>query len=236
MPFAPVARETAADACARQLRAAVLSGSLPPGEFLPPERELAVELGVNRVTLRTAIARLTAQGLLAVRQGSGTRVVDFRRVGGPELLADLAALAGTGEQARIVADLLAARRGLARALLERLAEVRPDVGPVETAVAAFADAVATGADVETLARADLAVTAALVDAAGSPVFRLLTNPVAAALDALPALQRALYRDPAVNLVGWQALVAWLRSPDPAGIDLILAAAAARDAETVRAVR
>jgi GntR family transcriptional repressor for pyruvate dehydrogenase complex len=235
MPFTPILRETAADACTRSLRAAVLSGELGPGAHLPPERVLAVRLGVNRVTLRTAIARVAAQGLLVARQGSGTRVVDYRRGGGPELLGDLAVLADPTRRERIVTDLLAARRGLARALLERLAAVRPDPAPVRAAIDTFGQAVTDGADPDTLARADLAVTAALVDAADSPVFALCLNPVAAALDALPALRGALYRAPATNLAGWEALAAWLGDPDPALIPVILDAAAARDAVTVAAL-
>lgn len=46
----------------------------PDGAKLPPERELAAELGVNRGTLREALTRLQAQGLLARRQGAGTFV------------------------------------------------------------------------------------------------------------------------------------------------------------------
>ena len=101
------------------------------------------------------------------------------------------------------------------------------------AVEAFAAAI--GGPEERLARADLDVTAALVDAARSPVFALCLNPVAAALESMPTLRRALYRDPASNLAGWQMLVAWLRDPRPEAIDVILAMSAARDLETVRAV-
>ena len=43
---------------------------------LPAERELAVKLGVSRNVLREATKRLELQGLLEIRQGQGTRVVD----------------------------------------------------------------------------------------------------------------------------------------------------------------
>ena len=39
---------------------------------LPPERELAAKLGVNRMTLRRAMEELTDEGLLMRKKGSGT--------------------------------------------------------------------------------------------------------------------------------------------------------------------
>src|SRR5512142_1811525 len=52
------------------------SGKLPPGSRLPPERELAEMLGVNRMTLRQALHLLEAKGLLIRRQGNGTFVAE----------------------------------------------------------------------------------------------------------------------------------------------------------------
>jgi GntR family transcriptional repressor for pyruvate dehydrogenase complex len=45
-------------------------------EWLPPERQLAADLGVSRPALREAIKRLEIQGLLASRHGVGVQVVD----------------------------------------------------------------------------------------------------------------------------------------------------------------
>lgn len=45
-------------------------------EWLPPERQLAVDLGVSRPALREAIKRLEMQGLLASRHGVGVQVID----------------------------------------------------------------------------------------------------------------------------------------------------------------
>ncbi len=57
-----------------QLRAAVLSGRLGPGERLPPSRELAVRLAVSRTTVASAYERLVAEGFLVGRVGAGTYV------------------------------------------------------------------------------------------------------------------------------------------------------------------
>jgi DNA-binding transcriptional regulator YhcF (GntR family) len=56
------------------IRAAVAAGRLRPVERLPALRELADELGVNHNTLRAAVAKLEADGLLESRHGSGTFV------------------------------------------------------------------------------------------------------------------------------------------------------------------
>ncbi len=48
---------------------AVKTRLLSPGDRLPPERELAVQLGVSRSTLRVALRNLVAAGWLEVRRG-----------------------------------------------------------------------------------------------------------------------------------------------------------------------
>jgi GntR family phosphonate transport system transcriptional regulator len=53
------------------LRGAVLDGRYEPGERLPTEQVLADEFGVNRHTVRRAIANLVEAGLLRVEQGRG---------------------------------------------------------------------------------------------------------------------------------------------------------------------
>jgi DNA-binding FadR family transcriptional regulator len=56
------------------VRAAVASGRLRAGDRLPGLREVADQLGVNHNTLRAAVAKLEADGLLETRHGSGTFV------------------------------------------------------------------------------------------------------------------------------------------------------------------
>src|SRR5512135_112555 len=65
-----------ADVVAGDLEARILEGSLKPGDQLPSERRLAVELGVSRPSLREAIQKLVSKGLLSTRHGGGTMVTD----------------------------------------------------------------------------------------------------------------------------------------------------------------
>ncbi|TCL76443.1 DNA-binding transcriptional MocR family regulator [Hydrogenispora ethanolica] len=57
-----------------QIRAFILSGALPPGYRLPPERKLADTLGVNRTTVLNAYRDLRADALIESRVGQGTVV------------------------------------------------------------------------------------------------------------------------------------------------------------------
>lgn len=62
------------DQVARVVTKAITEGQYPVGSQLPPERELAVQLGVSRPTLRQALSTLDARGWLESRQGGGHRV------------------------------------------------------------------------------------------------------------------------------------------------------------------
>jgi DNA-binding FadR family transcriptional regulator len=74
--FREVHRGHAADDVFDQLAAAILRGELATGAELPPERVLAERFGVSRVIARQAVHRLAELGLVRVRQGGATLVLD----------------------------------------------------------------------------------------------------------------------------------------------------------------
>lgn len=76
MPQAKLQVPRISDAIASSLEKRILEGSLKPGDRLPPERELAAELGVSRPSLREAIQKLASKGMVQSRQGGGTYVTD----------------------------------------------------------------------------------------------------------------------------------------------------------------
>jgi GntR family transcriptional regulator, transcriptional repressor for pyruvate dehydrogenase complex len=70
--FEPVQAVTAFEETVERLGTAIRLGLLPPGAQLPPERDLAEQLGISRSTLRQALTALTQSGhLLAVRGRGG---------------------------------------------------------------------------------------------------------------------------------------------------------------------
>ena len=59
-----------------QIRHAVASGRLTPGEKLPSQRELSGELVINHLTVKKAYETLEAEGLICTVRGRGTFVAD----------------------------------------------------------------------------------------------------------------------------------------------------------------
>lgn len=70
----PIKPQRISDQVYEQIRELIFRGRLAPGEQLMPERELAEALTVSRTTVRNAISKLVAIGLLEHRQGQGTFV------------------------------------------------------------------------------------------------------------------------------------------------------------------
>ena len=66
---------TTAEEVVSRLREKIHRGDLKLGDRLPPERDLAKQLGVSRPTLRAGIRSLAAVGVLKSKQGAGTFVV-----------------------------------------------------------------------------------------------------------------------------------------------------------------
>jgi DNA-binding FadR family transcriptional regulator len=224
----------------QKLRRQIVDGTLPVGSTLPPERELAVKMGVSRLTLRAALATLAASGLVSARQGSGYVIRDFRRTGGSDLLEELVRIA---EEARLLViaatDLFRIRRHLAAAVLENLAQIGPtgpDRDAFDAAVNRFAAAAEAGASPDELAELDLAVVGALLDCTRSSVLKVCLNPIAAVVATSPTLRAALYREPWWNIDGWRALGSWLARPDGSLVHQLVAMLAAHDEQTLAHLR
>lgn len=67
---------TRSDQAARLLTELITSGQLASGAFLPTEAELCHQLGVSRATIREAVRKLEARGLVVSRHGVGVQVAD----------------------------------------------------------------------------------------------------------------------------------------------------------------
>ncbi|MFC8243845.1 FadR/GntR family transcriptional regulator [Streptomyces chartreusis] len=161
-------RETTVDVLEKRLREDILAGRHPAGSMLPPERELADRFGVNRTTLKHAFGRLAHSGLLETRHGVGTRVRDFLRLGGADLLPMLVRHSpdwiGEIFEVRRSIGALIAERAAARATAAQIAELR-----------ALMTAVGDAEGGEDVQLADAEVHRALARATGNRVYVLLTN-------------------------------------------------------------
>jgi GntR family transcriptional regulator/MocR family aminotransferase len=74
-----------------ELREAIRSRRLAPGERLPSSRALAKELGLSRGLIQECYAQLLAEGFLTSRTGSGTRVAESAATRQPSALSSPAA-------------------------------------------------------------------------------------------------------------------------------------------------
>jgi len=146
------------------LRAEILAGAYAPGDALPSERRLSDDLGASRHVVREALKRLQQAGLVRISQGGATRVRDWRRHGGLDLLLELGAEGEVPDELELRRSVLemrasvgsdAARRcalrasAVVRAELEARAEMlaaEDDLEVRNTLYEAFWDLVIEGAD------------------------------------------------------------------------------------------
>ena len=106
--FSKIDKINLTDKITRQMISKVTSGFLKPGDKLPPEREMAEQMAVNRHTLREALRKLEMLELVSARQGDGIYVLDYRDSGSIDLLKHI--LVSTKERtSEIIHDLLRIR-------------------------------------------------------------------------------------------------------------------------------
>jgi GntR family transcriptional repressor for pyruvate dehydrogenase complex len=182
MALQPVNRRSVPGDVFDQIVAEVLSGGMQPGESLPSERRLAEVLGVSRPAVREALKRLSAAGLVEVRQGDSTTVRDFRRHAGLDLLPSLLLQAGELDLA-VARSILEARLHNGPKVAELAAgRRRPELTALlDDSIRRLAE---QGDPVERQ-RCALTFWDHVVDGADSIVFRLMYNTLRAAYE--PAL-------------------------------------------------
>jgi len=152
-----------------RLLEAILSGHFPVNSSLPGERELSVQLGVTRPTLRETLQRLARDGWLDIQHGKPTRVKDYWHEGNLAVLSTLASSA-TGQAPDFVSNLLELRTLLAPAYCSQACET------ARGEVAAFLDHFSDlEEDSSAFAHFDWRLHQLMTQRAKNPVFRLLLN-------------------------------------------------------------
>lgn len=146
----PITRESTASMIARQLRKAIMNGTLAPGSQLG-ETDLASRFRVSRGPLREAMQRLAQEGLLRSERNRGLFVITLDKADIEDVYLARAAVE------RAAVPLILRRQGQPADAAEKLAGVHADM----------ADA-AKANDLRTLFDADLRFHQVLVAASGSP--------------------------------------------------------------------
>jgi GntR family transcriptional repressor for pyruvate dehydrogenase complex len=148
MRFEEVSKDPLTNRVIRQIKDLIWRGEVTPGEYLPPQPELAAQLGVGLSTVREAVKALSVIGLLEPYPGRGTLVMpDAMRI----LSSDAAMRANLSEvhlgevlEARLVLESALTRMAAERATAQDIAEMQLCFAEMEGSVGD--DSVFTRAD------------------------------------------------------------------------------------------
>jgi len=202
-----------------RLRTEILSGALPPGAALPSERRLSEQLGASRHAVREALKRLQESGLISISHGGATRVRDWRRGGGLDLLLALGAQLDAPPELELELEraALELRACIGADAARRCAERADPAARAE--IAARAEAVAAARDPNERNSHYERLWETVIDAADNLGYRL-------ALNTLMAGQHVLVLD--AERVGAEL-------SDPDAIRALAGAIASREPERARAL-
>ncbi|MEE1930637.1 FadR/GntR family transcriptional regulator [Streptomyces sp. TRM 70351] len=175
MPLNSPRRSALADQVIDALRGQITTGEWPVGSRIPTEPELVAQLGVARNTVREAIRALAHNGLLDIRQGSGTYVVATSELAG--VMHRRFAQADPRHVAEVRGTLEAegARLAATRRTAQDVAQLR---GLLERREAAWASG-----EVERFVQADATLHLAVVAASHNEVLTALYSDLGAVLRA-----------------------------------------------------
>lgn len=81
MEFKKLSAPTLKELFIKEMESQILSGRLPIGIRLPPERELAASMQVSRSVVNEGVLALAEKGFLDIRQRQGIFIADYRKEG-----------------------------------------------------------------------------------------------------------------------------------------------------------
>ena len=81
MEFKKLNAPTLKELFVKELQSQILSGQLPIGTRLPPERELAASMQISRSVVNEGVIALAEKGFLDIRQRQGIFIADYRKEG-----------------------------------------------------------------------------------------------------------------------------------------------------------
>lgn len=203
--FKPLARRLLASEVFDQLRERILGGELQPGASLPAERTLATLLEVNRNAVREGLKRLEQAGLVAIQQGGATRVLDFRRTAGLEVLATMVVGPDGAVNTRIVRGVVELRTALAP-VVGRFAAERAKPAHVVALRQVHAKMVLAKGDTSQLAQLALDFWAQVVSATDNLALELAFNSLAVSYGSVLEPLRHVMADELRAVEHYEALV------------------------------
>ena len=127
MKFEKISLPSQRELFIRKMQEMIISGELAVNERIPPERELAQELGISRTVVNAGIAVLVNQGFLQVRPRQGTFVADYKKEASAETLNAIMRLKGDVLSDSDIRSILEIRWALERLTMKNAIEyLTPD--------------------------------------------------------------------------------------------------------------
>jgi GntR family transcriptional repressor for pyruvate dehydrogenase complex len=161
------------DEAITKLRGMIQSGDLAPGDRLPPENQLAVQMGISRSGVREAVKVLEAARVLEVRRGDGTFVTSLA----PKLLLEGVGFAVELLQGDTLLEVMEVRRLLEPAATGLAAQRIADEQLDELA-AALQNMRDTATDPEMLMQADITFHRIVIASTGNETLTSLLDGLA----------------------------------------------------------
>ena len=169
-----------------QMETLLLMHLILPGEQLPPERELAQQMGVSRPVIHEGLLELGARGLISIRPRHGWIVNNFTEEGALPLLSSLYRFSAPQSASRIDADLEEVRRMILKKSLQQYfdsdtAQQQADSLLIEKLHKIHGEeqkklgAALKPAEIRRLTELDFLFYRAIIEAGGNILFLLLFN-------------------------------------------------------------
>jgi GntR family transcriptional repressor for pyruvate dehydrogenase complex len=204
-PLRPVSRPRLYEQVAQQILAWVRDNGLEVGDRLPPERDLAVRLGVSRATVSQALVAMEVVGVIHVRHGDGAVLVDSS--GSSKVVESLR------RHAQQLPDIIEAREAL-ESKLAALAAVRRSEEDLARIDAALSDMQRDIEDGGRGVEGDEAFHAAVTTAGHSALLQQLMNEISDLIKETRIESLSQPGRPQESLEGHRAIAAAIRDQNP----------------------
>ena len=149
------------DEAIQRIKAMIVGGQLRPGDRLPPEKELADQLGLSRSSMREAVKALEVIRVLDVRRGDGTYVTSLE----PRLLLEAIGFVVDLQDDRSLLEVFGVRRMLESQATGIAAHTA--TGDDVNGLMQELESIDTDTDIETLVEHDVRFHRAIVELAGN---------------------------------------------------------------------
>jgi GntR family transcriptional repressor for pyruvate dehydrogenase complex len=208
--YTPIQPSRLYEQIVEQIKAQIFNGQLRAGDRLPTERELSEQFGVSRTAVREAITVLGQRGLVEVRPGRGTFVIN----GASQAVRDSLELLMTIEQAGDDWVNLVEVREMLEPEIAALAAKRAQEAEIAEMQEAISAMDMTLDDIDAFIASDNRFHRALAKATHNPIILTLIDSIVGLLQAQRLLIGSVGGGPEHGQVHHKQILAMILRPDP----------------------